>query len=631
VLPTDKIQANLSSDIPLNVSGDTQISLNFNTDIGQPTDTARAHILIAGTYTEIMCRCRRVMWMTRERTSVSAFDTLPRVRSLDDILSGKVQAVTIRTRSSIDVALELKTERVSQQSEWKRTVGEDGKWTFPLDIFVDTLARLEDAYATVDVLIADRRITVMRIAAQLEISQISTETNLDKETGAMILTVRWHQQQNFRNRIIRLWPDLRPWEGPITLKIPDDAPSEATYVLDPTTKPGRFILEFDVVQTDWAPRSTRPTRAARNVKDVFIGIPDDFQEVFIQGVIAEREAEGRTWLEDLVFEAILLKDPVDREVSFPIDAELLPFLLIALLYEARETLTYSYDEKRLRRMIYLASYDQVGLARWASQHLTNWVSQHRLEGSALELVLALLGDVHAVEATSLTPAEWDRLWRASPLLGAKFAGVNNQDEHAGLWFDHTGWPEPEDDLADPDEVQETDRLDQRLPAIGDPIFPEVRSKSKYELSEIRLQFQSPTESTQDTTDEGQGDNTTFRVNRSNRIGPLSPGGQFDAMFDFLIFHADDPSPIDDWMNELPEIVYTKDDTADQLYPRYQLSPWCSVPRHIHRLAQLIVRDGANDPEILGALLRARPFASSLIHRSLLYEIAELRRHHESRP
>ena len=110
-------------------------------------------------------------------------------------------------------------------------------------------------------------VTALRIAQDLDIR--SLQLQVDEDSAQWHLRLSWQSDLPLRERVVRLWPLWRPWDGPITRKLPDtDAQTYTWTIRRDEVPPGGYRLQI-VVETGWSTATPqRPAPRAMATLDV---------------------------------------------------------------------------------------------------------------------------------------------------------------------------------------------------------------------------------------------------------------------------------------------------------------------------------------------------------------------------
>ena len=116
--------------------------------------------------------------------------------------------------------------------------GNDGRWTFRLSPFTDTLQTSAAPHLTLELAVGPRRLPVAKIVTHLHVKNIQATTTMEDGKGLVLLT--FQENKPLRGRVARLWALDRSWEAPVSVPIPDQQTERASLQ---DVLPGRYIAE----------------------------------------------------------------------------------------------------------------------------------------------------------------------------------------------------------------------------------------------------------------------------------------------------------------------------------------------------------------------------------------------------
>lgn len=209
----------------------------------------------------------RVLWsLDRTDNPRSSFGNQVLSTTLDEILGGVASALSVRTRlPGTWLALHIVDgDRVLQSSDPTQASGPEGRWTFELRPFADTLRTSTSPILSLMLTVDGRRQVVARVVARLAVSEISAIW-VTREAGEADVLLTFAEERRLRKRVARLWPLDRPWEQPRIAQVPDD---DASALLERVTI-GRYLVEI-AVDDEWS-RPSRPPLGSANTAIVVIG------------------------------------------------------------------------------------------------------------------------------------------------------------------------------------------------------------------------------------------------------------------------------------------------------------------------------------------------------------------------
>ena len=585
VLPNETVTGEISADGNVFEDNRSGTTFEFVGYEGEPVDSVRVVAHVDGVDVDLVVRCSRLMWATKRLRSSTAFSAKVEVLSVDDLKSGDVQALTIRTRTEELVALVFRAGDLHQETFSQRTVGVEGKWSFPLHEFSSTILASNEPFGEFFLRVRDVEVPVARIAVQLAVKRIDVESIVDSESDMVLCSVRWEEEHRLRHRVLRLWSDTRPWEAPIKVPIPDDAIGELTFVVDQSLKAGWYIAQVDVEVDGWGASAKRPRRESSNSKLSQIGTK--FQYLQHEKAIAAGSA-----VERLEYEFTDIHHNLNSLENWEAPG-LFDELFESLIIECHEISSKSFDSRRIDRIIDLLLSDQVAFLKWAVDHASPYLN--RWASVAPSLLIGLASRLR----NSGIEVEFElqrRLWLVAPQLGAAVTNPTESLATAELWLENTGWPIIESELSS-DGAEELNACWQSLD-VGQPIFSPLDKMDLKALQDIRLAY------------------------GGREVRVLAKDGHFDCMFDFLEYRLDSAVEVEHWLQNLPSSARTGSEDAEQLSCGPQFSNWCNFPKFLHRLAEIGVQSGLSNLEVIDAINEASALAESLTARAQLLVLAQ---------
>lgn len=119
--------------------------------------------------------------------------------------------------------------------------------------------------------------TALHVSQDLDISDLQLQVNEDH--GLWHLRLSWQSGRPLRDRVVRLWPLWRPWDGPVTEKLPDtDEQSHAWTISRDDVPPGWYRVQI-VVETSWSTAvPQRPAPKVGGAIDVDVTLGRDIPE-----------------------------------------------------------------------------------------------------------------------------------------------------------------------------------------------------------------------------------------------------------------------------------------------------------------------------------------------------------------
>lgn len=221
---------------------------------------------------ELTADLPRLVWApVRSASGALEYGDQAIVANSEDVESGVIDAVAIRT-GAFNHALKLRLiiEGLTVQTSrtlWSR--GPEGRCTFTLRDFLDTIRRRSGSLAEFVLFVGQRPVTVLRVRPPVGASGI---TSSGREVGEDIcVDVRFTSDSPAKERVARFWSLYRPWECPFSARIPDGADGVEFTVEAAELPAGQYLLEVEV-DDGWT-KVVRPLAAADNTSVVTLGDP----------------------------------------------------------------------------------------------------------------------------------------------------------------------------------------------------------------------------------------------------------------------------------------------------------------------------------------------------------------------
>ena len=431
----------------------------------------------------------RLSWALRGAGVAEAFSDRCDSLGIDDVDADGVDALLIRTRQATAVLLALETTdgRRLQTLGPFETKGPEGRWSFPLNRFLDTARTSPHSHLQLRVEVAEgESCRVATLHARHEVADLQVESLIDRQSGLTLLAVSWTENRPFSGRRLRLWSVASPWTRPASFDVPDEVRGRHEVVSDSAIlPPGPYLAELTVVD-DWA-LELRPRPQRRDVARIEIGTstdhrehlstldptnPYDFLELMLLGRAPVRDFAGELPLDALddiavVAADLLVSDPVSTVTSDQLAA------IRAVLFS---------DPDRLPDVI------------------TELDDDGRVDGlDLLRLSVVTLTDALDCPLSTTDARGRERLMSVAPVLGAALDGWPETEQARGRWSEQLGWAPPVEG--------------QSLPALGGPIQDFMLDLSVARLTRLR------------------------DVLNLADAGLLSPDGFIDAMLSAAAAHA----------------------------------------------------------------------------------------------
>lgn len=174
-------------------------------------------------------------------------------------------------KPGIRVWLELhRDDEILGVSPEGTTQGKDGRWSFDLVVFADTIRQSQAGYLAIKLVVGPNTITVASILAKVSPTAAEVIAEVDGKT-----VVRFEKNREVTGLTARLWSVVRPWtpavEAPVGL---DD--NSAEFAAEQLA-PGPYRLELDVVGDFEVFAPERPRAFEERTCEVFVGDRDEYQ------------------------------------------------------------------------------------------------------------------------------------------------------------------------------------------------------------------------------------------------------------------------------------------------------------------------------------------------------------------
>ncbi len=585
ISPDDPVTVELMADGADLNGAHGRVALEF----GPGEHTKDVEVVDAGTgiATRLLVSVPRLLWLVRRGTEIrSTFGHEPAVVRLDELEAGDVDALLVRLGRPSEVQLRLIGDgAVLQSTKVGRAAGSDGRWTFPLQPFVTTAVHSGLAKLELRVVAGATEATAVVVRAVYEATGISLESIIDEAEGFTCCEVSWSERRPFRGREIRLWSRHRPWDGPVTVAVDDDAPGTAFFSLDAKLTAGPYLVEIGLRDAWLSPR--RPRTGACNVASVQVGSHADLS-THLRSLDPSSAVDA---LELLVEAASGGRDHGRNAPSGVMEqvCVALPALLVELGRGAIE-------DRVCVLLCELAASQPGPFATWLADKAASTVEPLELT----QLVVVLLPDLLAAAPHTLSERARDRLWEVSVLAGAALdPPVPGDIVAAGRWEYFTGW----DPSACAGLYDEQGQLD-RLPERCGPIDTTFAGLSPERLAPIAAAL------------------------RPEKLKPLRWNGYLEAVFAFLETTWPDHEVALHWRfanSRLNDMRVRQDDLQtqylDALGPPAGTPIWCLLPQELLAAAFHLVACASERVPATAALWDATDFAHALVERSILLAIA----------
>jgi hypothetical protein len=571
--PDDNILIRLSADVPLDSPTSTEIEVTL------PPGQYTCRISAGEEKTDLLISVNRLVWALRHREGrLPSLRTETKSITLDEFVSGDVEAVLVRVGRPSPVRLELHGADLIQVSE-DMASGVEGRWTFPLAEFQTSAAHAQAARLHLRVVSQDVTTTVAVIEAAHEVSDISMQSTVYVD-GKTISQIRWRENTAFRNREVRLWSDHRPWKSPTCIRVPDEKQGHCELVSH--VPPGPYLLEVGITDP-WTP-ATRPLKTAANATQITIGdtgaLTRHLTTLDTANPISALELE------------LAERGPIrtlDEGQVWNILQELKAALFSRHGFAGPDCAS---DQVYVRLS---------ELALFRTRHLAEIIStmDDISQADLARLLITLVQGIIDCAPRGIAEPILDRLWRMSPVAGAAFDTYRTDDERcAGRWWSFTGWdPTPHsnnESNIDPSE---------RLPSQGGPIHAPLHKYTPEQLRDLASEL------------------------RPNEVRVLNWSGHFQATLDFLGRTYRNRERVERWQMQYGGLAAdtlwfhpVQTSYLRSLETKPRMPDWCLFPRDLMACAFHMLVYGGNSQRATRALWDAMEFAPELANRSLLVSI-----------
>jgi hypothetical protein len=529
----------------------------------------------------------RLLWAIRKRDAAAAsFGGNVLTLGLDEMEAGDAEALLVRVRRTASLQLQLiGDERVLQTTEWVTTGGSDGRWTFPLPAFAQTVAQAGLARLHLRLTTEGLQTDVVAIEARYEVTDIRVDSVVSEAEQFTCCEVSFRENRAFRDREIRLWSRSRPWESPVHIAIDEHDHDSCFFSVDESVPAGPYLLEI-AVRNPWLV-PTRPGRRDGNVAEVTIGTYTDLS-VHLNALDASHPLEAlELVISDRQHSVAELEENVAEVFGSVVES------LLALLDE--------WQAEALGRPVYqavseLAFAEPELLARWLIQNAASRMTREQL----LRLAIATLPDILDCLFEALEQRELDNLWSVSAVFGAAFAPYHAGDAAvAACWQYFTGWSPA---MAQDDDLQPEES--DRLPSRGGGIDQTFVALPPARLRELATML------------------------RPDEVKPLRWIGYLEGAFEVLRETWADRDILERWrsahsrLNDRRARLEPVHGTyLDRLEPGPDTPGWCRFPQDLLACSFHLVSFSGERKAATSALWAACRFTPTLTERSLLVAVA----------
>ena len=150
--------------------------------------------------------------------------------------------------------------------------GRDGRWSFDLGPFTDTIRRSSEGRLRFDLIVNGLPVHVVDVVAKIEVSRVHAQTRVAGDFVEAVLT--FDQERLVTGRVARLWPEYRPWDAPAESPIADSETTVRFSGYD-TLAPGPYLAEIAVAD-GWV-RPTRPRDGSATASSIALGSREEIE------------------------------------------------------------------------------------------------------------------------------------------------------------------------------------------------------------------------------------------------------------------------------------------------------------------------------------------------------------------
>lgn len=163
--------------------------------------------------------------------------------------------------------------RIVKSLDICEAAGIDGRWSFDLEPFAETIRTSDEAGLAFYLGVEGRDVRLAQIVPNIDVRAITADSRVADDFTSVI--VHFKQERMIRGRCVHLWSLHRPWEGPTTEPVPDDLWEVEVAGLE-RVPAGPYLAEIGILD-DWVgPR--RPALGALNTGQISVGSRDDLEE-----------------------------------------------------------------------------------------------------------------------------------------------------------------------------------------------------------------------------------------------------------------------------------------------------------------------------------------------------------------
>ena len=346
---------------------------------------------------------------------------------VEDELTGAVPASLVVRTGTPDLPLRLALSNgrtVLQESDRAVARGEGGRWVFDLGRFSDAVVRTDTATLAFELTVGQVPVTVVHLRRTLDLSDLQVTSHLVDGFGVVELV--FQEGRLLADRVARLWPLTRPWDGPVEEPIPDEQRGRASVRGHGRIRPGSYLVEVNVAG-DWT-TPVRPAVGAPGVQVIQVGTPDD-----LAGLLDEQAIDPFDRLEFAIVTGRFEEDFDEGDWQKAGPAAVDAAAQIALGQVPR----IGTDWKGFFALRWLLSRNPSELA----SAMVDCAETGRLgPEAALALSVELAGHLRRREAAAVPSSTSRALWGVSPVVATALELADPTDpERAARIDEFTGW------------------------------------------------------------------------------------------------------------------------------------------------------------------------------------------------
>ena len=382
----------------------------------------------SGQERQISVRVAKVLWALACSNHESLTFSNRATHVVEDELTGREPtSLVVRTgRSDLPLRLALTSgSKVLQESDRGTSKGEEGRWVFDLGRFSDAVRDCESSQLAFELQVGQLPVTAAHVRRSLEISDLKASVKLDG--GYATVDLAFRQERQLTGRVARLWPLMRPWDGPIEEPIPDDEAGHVTIGGHGRVAPGSYLAEI-AVDSGWT-SPTRPTGESASTALVQVG---DFNAVLLR-FSTEPAEDPFDRLEQAIATGFMAQPFGNHEwekagtAAADSAAQMAAGLVPSFGVETKSfsSLRWLLGKHPLQTAIALVDCAESG--RVTSR-------------SALSLSVEMVWALRRNDAVETPPAISRALWAVSPAIAAALELADAKDvERSARLFEFTGW------------------------------------------------------------------------------------------------------------------------------------------------------------------------------------------------